>query len=62
MNIRHNHREKENKISLYNLIEAVEDATSPNERDIVPIVVKDLLDSGKVKLTCTYDDCSQLLN
>ncbi len=56
------HNSKDTKLNLYNLIEAVEDATLPNEKDLIPVVVKDLLDSGKVKLTCTYDDCSQLVN
>ncbi len=62
MNILYNHSKKEGGINLYNLIEAVEDTILPNEKDLVSIIVKDLLDSGKVKLTCTYDDCSQLLN
>ncbi len=62
MNIIDKNSKRGIEINLYNLIEAVDDATLSNEKNLVPIVVKDLLDSGKVKLFCTSDDCSQLLN
>ena len=62
MNVLTTHRSPKNKVDLYNLIEAVEDSVSPDEKKLVPMIVKDLLDSGRVKVYCTYKDCTQLLN
>ncbi len=60
MNTPNTNKQDKNEISLYRLIEAVEDVVSPDEKDLVPFVVKDLLDSGRVKVYCKYSDCSQL--
>lgn len=62
MNTQVTSKQDKNEISLYSLIEAVEDAVSPDEKSLVPLVVKDLLDTGRVKVFCKYSDCSQLLH
>lgn len=55
-------KRKNDRQSLYNLVEAVEDSVSSDEKYLVPFIVKDLLESGRVKVYCTYNDCSQLLH
>ncbi len=48
--------------SLYSLIEAVREAASPVDEELVPSVVASLVNSRKIKLYCENNHCSSLTN
>ncbi len=51
-----------NTTSLYDLFETVYEEVDKEEEDLVPSVVMHMIDSGKIKLLCKDDACSNFLN